>query len=104
MDLPKMNKTYRNSRCIPLKGIMRIKGTFIYTLKTGENALILLAENKSEQEKLYHHLTVDAYRFKKEIVEEEPRIELISAGYRNEQGRIFWNEEYIPVPKWYDLN
>jgi hypothetical protein len=34
-------------------------------LKTGENALILLAENKSEQEKLYHHLVVDAYRFKK---------------------------------------
>jgi hypothetical protein len=37
-------------------------------------------------------------------VEEEPRIELIFAGYRNEKGEIFWSEEYIPVPKWYDLN
>lgn len=83
---------------------MRVKGTFIYTLKTGENALILLAENKIEQQKLYHYLTIDAYRFKKEIAEEEPRIELISAGYRNEKGEIFWSEEYIPVLKWYDNN
>jgi hypothetical protein len=104
MVLPKMNKTYRDCCCLLLKGIMSVKGTFIYTLKTGENALILLAENKAEQEKLYHYLAVDAYRFKKEIVEEEPRIELISAGYRNEQGEILWSEEYIPVPKWYDLN
>ncbi|MGN8054914.1 hypothetical protein ACTJKN_01495 [Pedobacter sp. 22163] len=83
---------------------MRIKGSFIYTLKTGENALILLAENKIDQEKLYHYLTVDAYRFKKEIVQEEPGIKLISAGYKNEKDEVIWNHEYIPVPKWYDLN
>ncbi|WP_293789925.1 hypothetical protein [uncultured Pedobacter sp.] len=83
---------------------MRVKGTFIHTLKTGENALILLAENKSEQEKLYHYLAIDAYRFKKEIAEEAPHIELISAGYKNEQGKIIWDEEYIPLPKWYDHN
>lgn len=83
---------------------MKVKGTFIYTLKTGENALILLTESKIEQDKLYHHLTVDAYQFKKEIVEEEPRIELISAGYKNEKDEIIWNLKYIPVPKWYDLN
>jgi hypothetical protein len=83
---------------------MRIKGSFIYTLKTGENALILLTENKIDQDKLYHYLTVDAYRFKKEIVQEEPRIELISAGYKNENDEVIWNNEYIPVPKWYDLN
>jgi hypothetical protein len=83
---------------------MRIKGSFIYTLKTGENALILLTENKIEQEKLYHYLMVDAYRFKKEIVQEEPGIELISAGYKNEKDELTWNHEYIPVPKWYDQN
>jgi len=83
---------------------MKVKDTFIYTLNTGENALILLTESKIEQDKLYHHLTIDAYRFKKEIVEEEPRIEVISAGYKNEKDEIIWNSEYIPVPKWYDLN
>ena len=83
---------------------MRVKGTFIHQLKTGENALILLTENKIDQDKLYHYLTIDAYQFKKEIVEEEPRIELISAGYKNENDEITWNQEYIPVPKWYELN
>jgi hypothetical protein len=83
---------------------MRVKGTFIYTLKTGENALILLTESKIDQDKLYHYLTVDAYQFKKEIVQEEPRIELISAGYKDENDEVIWNHEYIPVPKWYDLN
>jgi hypothetical protein len=83
---------------------MKVKGTFIYTLKTGENALILLTESKIDQDKLYHYLMVDAYQFKKEIVQEEPRIELISAGYKNENDEVIWNHEYIPVPKWYDLN
>ncbi len=34
----------------------------------------------------------------------EPRIELISTGYKNENNEIIWNREYMPVPKWYDLN
>lgn len=83
---------------------MNVKGTFIHRLKTGENVLILLTESKTEQDKLYHHLTVDAYQFKKEIVAEEPRIELISAGYKDENNEITWNQQYIPVPKWYELN
>lgn len=83
---------------------MRIKGTFIHQLKTGENALILLAASKTEQDKLYQHLAVDPYQFKKELVEEEPRIELISAGYKNKNNEVTWNEEYIPVPKWYEQN
>ncbi|WP_316825067.1 hypothetical protein [Pedobacter miscanthi] len=83
---------------------MKVKGTFIHKLKTGENALILLTGSKTEQEKLYHHLTVDAYQFKKDIVAEEPRIALISAGYKDENDEVTWNEDYIPVPKWYEQN
>jgi len=90
--------------CLTLKTIMKVKGAFIYTLNTGENALILLADNEIEQDKLYQYLAIDAYQFKKEIVEEEPRIVLISAGYKNENNEIIWNREYIPVPKWYDEN
>ncbi|WP_431295185.1 hypothetical protein [Pedobacter sp. P26] len=46
---------------------MKVKGAFIHTLKTGESALILLADNKIEQDKLYQHLAVDAYQFKKKL-------------------------------------
>lgn len=83
---------------------MKVKGTLVITLKSGEKALILLAENKSEQEKLYHHLSVDAYKFKNEISEEAPGIDYISAGFRGEGDQIIWEDNYIPVPKWYDKN
>ncbi|KQM72684.1 hypothetical protein ASE74_22705 [Pedobacter sp. Leaf216] len=83
---------------------MKVKGAFVYPLETGEKALILLAESKTDQDKLYHYLTIDAYKFKREIAEEEPNIGWISAGYKNEHNEITWNQEYIPVPKWYDLN
>ncbi|WP_316799556.1 hypothetical protein [Pedobacter frigidisoli] len=43
---------------------MRVKGTIIHKLGTGEHVLILLAENKTEQQKLYHYLTIDAMQFK----------------------------------------
>ncbi|RZL45557.1 MAG: hypothetical protein EOP00_17205 [Pedobacter sp.] len=82
---------------------MRIEGTMVITLETGEKALLLLAKNKIEQDELYQHLSVDAYKFKKEVSEEEPEIKFISAGFRNED-EVFWNENYIPVPKWYDMN
>ncbi|TCD12144.1 hypothetical protein EZ449_03770 [Pedobacter frigidisoli] len=83
---------------------MKVKGTFIHTLKTGEKALILLTDNEEEQEKLFHYLSIDAYQFKKEIVEKEPRIELISAGYTDNEGKVVWNENYIPIPKWFEMN
>ncbi|MBC6110486.1 hypothetical protein ACFOG5_05045 [Pedobacter fastidiosus] len=83
---------------------MKVKETMIFTLKNGEKALILLAENEEEQEKLYHHLTVDAYKFKNEIAETEPRIDYISSGYRNEKDEVTWNNDYIPVPKWFEKN
>ncbi|WP_316830184.1 hypothetical protein [Pedobacter aquatilis] len=83
---------------------MKVKGTLIITLKSGEKALILLAENQTEQQKLYHHLSVDAYRFKSEISEEIPKIDYISAGYRDHNSQIVWEDNYIPVPKWYDKN
>ncbi|KQS40577.1 hypothetical protein [Pedobacter sp. Leaf194] len=83
---------------------MKVKGTLVITLETGEKALILLAENKSEQEKLYHYLSVDAYKFKSEISEEAPRIDFISAGYNDDDDQIIWEDNYIPVPKWYEKN
>lgn len=46
---------------------MKFKGSMLITLKSGQKALILLAENKSEQVKLYHHLSIDPYKYKNEI-------------------------------------
>lgn len=83
---------------------MKVKGTSVYTLKTGEHALILVTENEEEQIKLYHYLSIDAYRFKKEVAEDHPAIEYISVGYVNNDNELVWNKKYIPVPKWYDMN
>lgn len=83
---------------------MRVKGTVVITLKTGEKALILLTENKIEQTKLYHHLAIDAYQFKAELSEEEPNIKYISAGFKSDDDEIIWDDDYIAVPKWYDKN
>ncbi|WP_316737464.1 hypothetical protein [Pedobacter aquatilis] len=83
---------------------MRIKGTVVITLKTGEKALILLTENETEQSKLYHHLAIDAYQFKNELSEEEPNIKYISTGYKTDNNEIIWDDNYIAVPNWYDKN
>lgn len=83
---------------------MKVMATLVITLKSGEKVLILLAENKIEQEKLYHHLSIDAYKFKHEIAEEAPKIDYISAGYKGEDNEIIWEDNYIPVPKWFDKN
>ncbi|MCZ4222097.1 hypothetical protein [Pedobacter rhodius] len=83
---------------------MKVKGSVVITLNSGEKALILIAKNKSEQEKLYHHLSIDAYQFKNEISEEAPKIAYISAGYKSETNEIIWEDNYIPIPKWYDKN
>ena len=83
---------------------MIVRGNMILTLKTGQKVLILLAENASEQEQLYHKLAVDAYSFKEQISIEIPGIELISAGYKTNDNELIWNDEYIPIPKWYNQN
>lgn len=83
---------------------MKVKGSMLITLKSGQKALILLAENKSEQEKLYHRLSIDAYKFKHEIAEAAPEIEYISAGYKTDNNEIIWEDNYIPVPNWYREN
>jgi len=82
---------------------MRVTGTMVITLETGEKVLLLLAEDKIEQEELYQYLSVDAYKFKKEVSEEEPGIAFISAGFKIDD-EVFWNDNYIPVPRWYDMN
>lgn len=83
---------------------MIVKGNMILTLKTGQKALILLADNPSAQEELYHQLVVDAYHFKREVSTEIPDIELISAGYKTSDNQLVWNDDYIPIPKWYSQN
>jgi hypothetical protein len=83
---------------------MIVKGNMILTLKTGQKVLILLADNPSAQEELYHQLVVDAYHFKREVSTEIPDIELISAGYKTSDNQLVWNDDYIPIPKWYSQN
>ncbi|WP_231459769.1 hypothetical protein [Pedobacter sp. Leaf132] len=83
---------------------MRIKGTVVITLKSGEKALILLTESKAEQFKLYQHLATDAYQFKNELSEEEPEIKYISSGFKTDENEIIWDDNYIAVPNWYDKN
>jgi len=83
---------------------MILNGSMILTLKTGEKVLILLADNPVAQEELYHQLVVDAYYFKQEISTEIPDIELISAGYKTSDNELVWNDDYIPIPKWYSKN
>lgn len=83
---------------------MKVKGTIIHKLGTGEHVLILLAENKAEQQKLYHYLTIDAMQFKQEIATEAPKLDFITAGFKNTDGKVIFNEDYIEMPKWFDLN
>lgn len=83
---------------------LKVKGTIIMSLPDGEKVIVLLAETMEDMDKLYHYLTIDAYRFKNEIAEHSPDIKSISAGYKNDNDEVFWNNEYIPLPKWYDNN
>jgi len=83
---------------------MKVKGTVIITMPGGAKALILLATALEDLDRLHHYLTIDAYRFKKEVSESIPGIEFISAGFKNNKGEFIWNDDYIPIPKWYENN
>lgn len=83
---------------------MSIKETIIVTLPTGELVVVLLARDAEEVKQLYHHLQIDAYQFKKSVAQETNGIEFISAGFKNDKGEIFWEDDLIPVPKWYEQN
>lgn len=83
---------------------MKVKGTIIFSLATGERVLVLLAQSRSELNSLYHYLCIDAYQFKKDVSENLMDITYISAGFKDENGELQWNDEYIPVPKWYEKN
>lgn len=83
---------------------MKIKGSMIMNAPTGGKALVLLTEDKTTFDKLYHKLSIDAYQFKKEIAENIKDIKYITAGYKTDKNEVIWNDDYIPVPRWYELN
>lgn len=64
----------------------------------------MLSKDPADQERLHHYLSIDAFEFKKNIAESMPGIEYLSTGVLNGKGNIEWSEEYIELPKWYDLN
>ncbi|QPH40186.1 hypothetical protein [Pedobacter endophyticus] len=83
---------------------MKITGTHIRTLNTGDKVLILLAENKEEQKKLHHYLLIDAYQFKQDVAEDIPKVDFISAGYKDEDDKIIYDRNLIEIPKWFEKN
>lgn len=55
----------------------KVKGTLVMTMAGGDRVFVLLAESMEDMDKLYHYLTIDAYRFKNEIAEHSPDIKSI---------------------------
>lgn len=83
---------------------MKVTGVIVISVAEGEKVLVLLAPSRSELDQLYNKLRIDAYQFKKEVSEHHADIKFISAGFKDENGEFQWNDEYIPVPKWYENN
>ncbi|WP_316809490.1 hypothetical protein [Pedobacter agri] len=83
---------------------MKVFGSELISLYSGEVVMIMLAHDEIDCERLYHYLTIDAYEFKKHLVEHHPEVNYLSVGFRNPNGKLDWNKNYIELPKWYDLN
>lgn len=83
---------------------MVVTGTIVISTTEGEKVLVLLARSAEELDQLYHQLRIDAYQFKKEVAKHHADIKFISAGFRDDKNELHWNDDYIPVPKWYENN
>ncbi|GGE41396.1 hypothetical protein EV200_101656 [Pedobacter psychrotolerans] len=83
---------------------MNVKDTMLITLPSGKKVIILLAIDKEAVEELYQYLKIDAFQFKKSIAENDSDVSYISAGYKNDSGEIFWEDDLIPIPRWYENN
>ena len=83
---------------------MVVTGTMVISIAEGQKVLVLLAPSHSEIDELYHQIRIDAYQFKKEISKLHTDIKFISAGFKDEEDELHWNDDYIPLPKWYENN
>jgi|GEM_PF-600605 len=83
---------------------MKVFGSELISLYNGDIVMIILAVDELDCERLYHYLTIDAYEFKKHIAEHLPEVTYLSVGFKNPNGKLEWNNNYIELPKWYDLN